>query len=91
MTQEQLKKAIELNNKLNLLYRLQKEIEGTISHRLSYIEKCDRELGYSGPDWKPCNIRTFEVIGHILDKHDVQIRKEIEEEINKVMKEIEEL
>lgn len=91
MTQEQFEKAIELNSKLNQLYNLQKEIKGITTHRLSYIEREDREIGIFGPDWEICNLNTLSIIEHILDKHDIQIRQEIEEEIDKVKREIEEL
>lgn len=91
MTQEQFKRALELNVKLCELNRVKEEIKNTIKHRLSYIEKQDREFGFSGPDWKPCNVNYLAVIGHILDRHDKQIRQEIEEEIDKLIKEIEAL
>lgn len=91
MTEEQFNKAIELHDTLNSLYRVKKEIEGTIKHRLCYIEHCDREFGYADSDWKISNIRTLAVIGHIFDRHDKQIRQEIEDEINQIKQEIEKL
>lgn len=91
MTKEQFNKAIELDDKLNRLYSAKKEIEGTTKHRLSYIEKRDRELGEFGGDWNICRVSTLEIIGHILDRHDKQIRQEIEDEISQIKQEIEKL
>lgn len=91
MTEEQFNKAIELDDKLNGLYRVKKEIEGTVRHRLSYIEKRDRQLGDTGGDWNMCRVSVLEIIGHILDRHDEQIRQEIEDEINQIKREIENL
>lgn len=91
MTQKQFDRAIELDAKLKRLYRAQKEIKDTINHRLSYIEKRDRSFGDNGDPWRMCDVDNLAVIGHILDRHDVQIRKEIEDEINQIKKEIETL
>lgn len=91
MTEEQFNKAIELNGKLNKLYCAKKEIGGKTRHRLSYIERRDKQLGDTGDDWRLSDVDDLEVIGHILDRHDVQIRQELEDEINKIKQEIKKL
>ena len=37
------------------------------------------------------SVNTLKAIGDILDRHDIMIRQEIDDEINKIKQEIEEL
>ena len=85
MTQEQYQRAIVIYKRLDELGRVKEEIKGTVTHRLTYSE----ESGSSG--WKVCWSNTMRLIGDILDKHDLMIRKEIDEEIERLEKEIETL
>ena len=85
MTQEQFERAVEIKKRLDDLERVKEEIKGTVTHRLTYSE----ESGSSG--WKVCWPNTMRLIGDILDKHDLMIRKEIDEEIERLKKEIETL
>lgn len=85
MTQEQYERAVAINTRLSDLERVKELIKGTVTHRLTYSE----ELGSSG--WKVCWPGTMLLIGDILDKHDLMIRKEIDEEIERLKKEIEAL
>ncbi len=89
MTQEQFDKAIELKSKLSALARAKKEIENTVTHRLSYIERRERSFCDSGPDWRLSDVDDLKCIGDILDHHDIQIRNEIDERIEQIYKEIE--
>lgn len=93
MTQKQFSAAIQLHHRLERLYRAKKEIEeSTTGRRLSYIKSnADRGFGYSGPEWSVCDVDYLAVIGPIFDKHDEMIRKEIDEEIEALKKEIETL
>ena len=92
MTQEQYDTAIKIERRLKELYRAKKEIKDTTRHRLSYIKSSkDRGFGYSGPEWSVCDVDYLAVIGPIFDKHDEMIRKEIDEEIEALKKEIETL
>lgn len=91
MTQEQFDKAVELNSKLNLVYSVKKEIEGTVTHRLSYIKRNPRESECYNSGWVMNSVNTLKAIGDILDRHDIMIRQEIDDEINKIKQEIEEL
>lgn len=84
MTKEQFEKSIELKQRLDGLNEAKKRIENSTRHRLSYIEK-------SNSDWSAVYVGWLEGIGHILDRHDVQIRNEIDEEIQNIYKEIEAL
>lgn len=90
MTQEQYDTAIKIERRLKELYRAKKEIEGTTRHRLSYI-KSNKDRGFGCPDWSVCDVGYLAVIGPIFDKHDEMIRKEIDEEIEALKKEIETL
>lgn len=85
MTQEQFQRAIAIHNRLDELGRVKEEIKETASRRLTY----SMESGSSG--WKVCWPNTMRLIGDILDKHDLMIRKEIDEEIERLEKEIETL
>lgn len=85
MTQEQYNRAVEIKKRLDDLERVKDVIKGTVSHRLTYSE----ESGSSG--WKVCWPNTMRLIGDILDKHDLMIREEIDEEIKNLKKEIETL
>lgn len=85
MTQKQYQRAIAIYKRLDELGRVKEEIKGTVTHRLTYSE----ESGSSG--WKVCWPNTMRLINDILDKHDLMIRKEIDEEIERLEKEIETL
>lgn len=85
MTQEQYERAVAINTRLNDLERVKDEIKGTANHRLTY----SKESGSDG--WKVCWPNTMRLIGEILDKHDLMIRQEIDEEIERLKKEIETL
>ena len=81
MTQEQFNRAMELKEKLDGLKEAKKEIETKSSHRLSYLERSDGE-------WRAVYVGRLGGIGEILDRHDKQIRKEIDEEIAHIGEEI---
>jgi hypothetical protein len=85
MKAETFDRVVELKKRLDELNEAKKAIEGTRSHRLSYIKENDRG------DWDTVATWKLEPIGDILDRHDEQIRKEIDEEIQKIYNEIEQL
>lgn len=85
MTQEQFERAVEIKKRLDDLEEVKEQIKGTVTHRLTYSEE-SRSSG-----WKVCWPNTMRLIGDILDKHDLMIRKEIDEEIERLEKEIETL
>lgn len=87
MTKEQYKRAIQIYNSLENLNDTKKNIENTQKHRLWYGHN-DGEFGSSwrlAPEWAMRNI------ADILDKHDLMIRQEIDDEIARLKKEIETL
>lgn len=86
---EQFDKAIELKREWDALERAKKIIADTKKHRLSYIEQ--GETSYGCRCWSVVCVSDIHILGNILDRHDSQIRKEIEDRINEIQKEIEDL
>ena len=85
MTEEQLNDALRIKNHITQLEDVKVEIAGMSSHRLSYIQK-----GSSfDSDWRVVPIHRMSVLSNNLDRHDMQIRQEIDEEIERLKKEIE--
>ena len=84
MTQEQYKRAVEIYDRIGELERVKKEIDDTAKHRLWYAEE-------SNSDWRLTTEWVMRYISELLDKHDTMIRAEIEEEIERIKKEIESL
>ena len=86
MTQEQYRRAVQINERLEQLARVKKEIEGTAKHRLWFAEKSSCSSDYRlTAEW------VMQYIGELLDKHDTAIRQEIDEEIERLKAEIETL
>lgn len=85
MTQEQYERAVAINKRLQDLEKVKDEIKGTASKRLTYSKES------TSGDWKECWPNTMQLIGEILDKHDLMIREEIDSEIENLKKEIEAL
>ena len=86
MTEEQYIRAVQINNRIETLNNVKKEIEGTRDHRLWYAEKST-----SSSDFRLCSEYRMRDISDILDKHDTAIRQEIDEEIKRLKAEIETL
>lgn len=85
MTKEQYNKAVAISNRLDALADTKKNIESTSAHRLYFAYRC------SDGDYRCCPDWAMRPIAELLDKHDRMIRQEIEDEIEKLNKEIEEL
>jgi hypothetical protein len=85
MTEEQYKRAVEINDRIRELKEVKNEIKDKTEFRLSYL--WDHGTG----DWSPVSSYIMRNIGNILDKHDTMIRAEIDEEIYNLTKEIETL
>ena len=83
MTPEQYKRAVHISERIKELNEVKKEIEGTDKHRLSY--------SYYSSEWRLCGSWVMSQIGEILDKHDLMIRQEIDDEIAALKAEIERL
>lgn len=84
MTQEQFKKAVHINDRLKKLQETKEHIADKSNHRLYFAYKCCDEFRCC-PDW------SMRPIADLLDKHDRMIRKEIDEEIERLIEEIETL
>ena len=87
MTQEQYKRAVEIGNELTALNETKDNIKKTGKHRLWYAYN-DGEFG---SEWRLTPEWAMRYISDILDKHDIMIRQEIDDEIEKLKKEIETL
>lgn len=86
MTQEQFQRAVRINDRLEELARVKKEIDDTSKHRLWYAEKSS-----SGSDYRLTSEWVMRYISELLDKHDLMIRQEIDNEIEQLKAEIETL
>lgn len=84
MTPEQYKRAVQINERISELEKVKKEINEPAKHRLWYAEKFER-------DWRLTSEWIMRYISEILDKHDLMIRQEIDDEIEKLKAEIETL
>lgn len=89
MTQEQYQTAIRLHKRLEALGEVKKEIEETEKYRLWYAKRYDPLTGTT--EWETVSEYVMQNISDILDRHDKMIREEIDEEIAKIKKQIEEL
>lgn len=87
MTQEQYIRAVQIDNRIGELEKVKNEIKQTTKHRLWYAHNS----GEFGSSWSLVPELTMRNISEILDKHDLMIRQEIDEEIEKLKKEIETL
>jgi len=84
MTQEQYNRAVWINNRIGELEKVKAEIKETTKHRLWYAWKGES-------DWRLTSEWEMRYISKLLDKHDLMIRAEIDEEIEKLKAEIETL
>lgn len=87
MTKEQYQRACEINERLKQLEQVEKEIQGTAAHRLTYTYSRYKDRD----NYVPCGDYVMKYIGTILDKHDEMIRAEIKAEIVALEQEIEAL
>lgn len=83
MTNEQFYRAVEINERMEILNEML-NILSLSPHKLGYVYGSHGEYSCNR------NIR-IDYISKILCKHDMQIREEIKEEINRLKKDIEEL
>ena len=87
MTAEQYQQVISIDNRINQLEKVQEQIKETKTHYLTYRKKeTDSSLGDS-----ICADYIIRYISDILDKHDIQIRKEINAEILKLKESIKDI
>lgn len=85
MTKEQYSRAVAINSRIAELKETLERIKNTKEHKLYYAYRnCSGDYT-TCPDW------AMRPISEILDKHDLAIRKEIQDEIDSLNKEIETL
>lgn len=89
MTKEQFNTAIRLHERLEALRAVKKEIAETEKHRLWYAKRYDPMTGTT--KWETVSEYTMRPISDILDRHDKMIRKEIDEEMEEIKRQIEKL
>lgn len=81
MTDEKYSRVVQIHERLIELEEVKAEIKEKTKHRLWYAYK--KECGWDlKSEW------LMQYIGDILDKHDLMIRQEINEEIEKLKAEI---
>lgn len=85
MTHEQFRRALEIDKRLHHLEDVKRAIADKVNCRLSYVYREDDELYYPLEGVPMCYI-----LGD-LARHDEALRKEIDEEIEALKKEIETL
>ena len=84
MTQQQFEKAVQISERMKDLESVKKEINPTHEHRLCYSYK-------TSDSYKVCPEWSMRPISDILDKHDEMIRQEIEDELERLRREVERL
>lgn len=87
MTEQQFDEAIRINERIKELEKVKSEISSKVNEKLTYIKKGDSMRD----DWEIVGNWIMIGIADILDRHDILIRQEIDEEIAKLKKEIEAL
>lgn len=84
MNKEQFDRAVAISDRIRELNETKEEIRNKSERRLTYSYKSDS--GYRiEPEWD------MQPIAEILDKYDAIIRQEIDDEIEKLTKEVETL
>lgn len=81
MKEEQYERAIQIHYRIDALETIKADLS-RVDNKLTYVSKTNGEELYS---------YHFKHIADILDKHDLQIRSEIDAEIESLKKEIETL
>ena len=91
MNQETINKILAAHQEIECLERVKSAIKDTREHRLCYIQRpCDSMIGHSS-EWSIVNMDIMKFIGDILDRHDLQIRQDIDNRIEELKQELEQL
>ena len=85
MTEEKLQQVLVLHQTIECLTEAKRHIEAT-EKKLAFVTH-DEERNY----WYPANMSIMKYIGDILDRHDKQIREEIDQRIAQYKQELENL
>ena len=84
MTPQLYVRVVKIHKRIEELKETKEHIADKSEHRLYFAYKCDDEFRCC-PDW------SMRPIADLLDKHDKMIRQEIDDEIERLNKEIAEL
>lgn len=87
MTQEQFNRAVYIKCRTDELNKVKEYIADKTKHRLWYAHNS----GEFGSEWRLETEWVMRYIEKLLDKHDLMIREEIDEEIERLEAEIETL
>lgn len=87
MTDKQYTRAVQISKRIETLEEVKDGIKDKSKHRLWYAYNS----GEYGSDWSLTGEWAMRQIGEILDKHDLMIRQEIDDEIERLKREIETL
>lgn len=90
MNQETITKVLATHQEIECLEAVKKAIDSTNNHRLSYLEYRG-SLAYERSEWRVVNMDVMKYAGDILDRHDLQIRQEIDNRIEQLKQELEQL
>ena len=87
MKEETFKKAVQISQRIDELERFRNDLKPSSQYRLWYAHNS----GEFGSEWRLTAKWRMEIISAILDKHDELIRQEVDDEIERLKKEIEAL
>lgn len=90
MDAETISKILAVHQEIECLGQVKEAIGGTRAHRLCYIREPYSTMGSSN-EWSIENMDIMKFIGDILDRHDLQIRQEIDNRIEELKQELEQL
>lgn len=91
MTDETVMKVLAIQKELDLLGEVKEDLGRSREYRLTYIEWIEGATLMDHSYWNIVDMDTMKYISEILDRHDKQIRQEIDDRINGLKKELEEL
>lgn len=90
MNQETIAQLLAIHQEIECLEQVKKKIEDKGKSRLSYLEY-NGGLSLGRGEWRIADMNVMKFIGDILDRHDLQVRQEIDNRIEQLKQELEQL
>ncbi len=90
MNQETMAQLLAIHQNIECLEQVKKKIEDKGKSRLSYLEY-NGGLSLGRGEWRIVDMDVMKFIGDILDRHDLQVRQEIDNRIEQLKQELEQL
>lgn len=90
MNSETIAKVLAIHQEIECLEAVKKAINYTNDHRLSYLEYREGS-SFDRSEWRIVDMDVMKYIGDILDRHDLQVRQEIDNRIEQLKRELEQL